>query len=319
VSAVTFSSGIPGFEPGRLLQFEKDPGVKFAGDRLGVESLDVGLDLFEAYGADILAGRAFTTADLGAAHSVIVNRSFVEEFLEPGAGLGVRFRYAEPTGRRGAPRHTTYQIVGIVRDFPSFPPSPASDGGEPTVYHAAAPGDVHPVVLSVRFRGGIPSGFIDRVRAVSADVDPMLQLRRVAPLSNYFDALRSFWRYVAWGLTAVTASVLLLSIAGIFAMMSFTVAQRSREIAIRGALGASTRRLLSSIFGRAARQLVLGVLVGALLAAGVVTGTGLSPGQGAMLVLAVAALMICIGLLAAVGPARRGLRIHPSEALRIDG
>jgi hypothetical protein len=174
-------------------------------------------------------------------------------------------------------------------------------------------------VLSVRFRGGIPSGFIDRVRAVSADVDPMLQLRRVAPLSNYFDALRSFWRYVAWGLTAVTASVLLLSIAGIFAMMSFTVAQRSREIAIRGALGASTRRLLSSIFGRAARQLVLGVLVGALLAAGVVTGTGLSPGQGAMLVLAVAALMICIGLLAAVGPARRGLRIHPSEALRIDG
>jgi predicted permease len=318
VSAVTFSSGVPGFEPGRMLEFEHGAGVKFAGHRLGVNTLDVGVDLFDAYGADILAGRAFTAADLGAAHSVIVNRSFVEELLEPGTGLGIRFRYTAPTERRGAPPATTYQIVGIVRDFPSFPPSPASDGAQPTVYHAAAPGTVHPFVLSVGFKSSIPAGFIDRFRVVGAGVDPMMQLRRVAPLSDYFDALRSFWRHLAWGLTAVTMSVLLLSAAGIYAMMSFTVAQRTREIAIRTALGASTRQLLLNIFGRATRQLALGVLAGTLLAGVVFTNIGLTVGLHMMLVLTVAAIMMVIGLLAALGPARRGLRIQAAEALKTD-
>jgi len=71
----------------------------------------------------------------------------------------------------------------------------------------------------------------------------------------------------------VTSSVLLLSAAGIFAMMSFAVTLRQREIGIRGALGAHPRRLLASIFSLATFQL-------------------------------------------AIGPARRGMRIHPADALR---
>ena len=113
-------------------------------------------------------------------------------------------------------------------------------------------------------------------------------------------------------------SVLLLSAAGIYALMSFTVAQRTREIGIRAALGAHPRRLLLSIFGRAARQLALGLLVGSLLSGAVFYDIDISAGRAVALWIAVAALMLAVGLLAALGPARRGLRIQPSDVLRTD-
>ena len=120
---------------------------------LDVSALDVALDLFDTYGARILAGRAFTADDTGAAHAVIVNRSFVRQFLENRSALGLRFRYARSRAEsaEGTVQQASYQIVGIVDDFPSFPPAPGSDG-HPTIYHPAMPGDVHPVALTRAIR-----------------------------------------------------------------------------------------------------------------------------------------------------------------------
>ena len=127
------------------------------------------------------------------------------------------------------------------------------------------------------------------------------------------------WRYLAWGIGLVTLSVLLLSAAGIYALMSFTVAQRTREIGVRVALGAHPRRLLVSIFGRVLRQLALGLLVGSLISGGLFASAGLGIDIAAPLLVAVAAIMLAVGVVAAIGPARRGLRIQSSEALRADG
>jgi len=149
-------------------------------------------------------------------------------------------------------------------------------------------------------------------------VDPTLHLR-VRPLAELYGSLRSASRFVAWGLALVTSSVLLLSAAGIYALMSFTVAQRTREIGIRAALGAGPGRILGDIFARATRQLALGLLAGSLLSGGLFAATGLGAGRAAALLLAVAAIMLAVGLLAALGPARRGLRIEPTEALRAGG
>jgi len=204
-----------------------------------------------------------------------------------------------------------------VADFPSFPTAPGSDG-VPTVYHPAAAGDVHPFVLSVRFAGAVPAGFAERFRAIGAEIDPALQLRRVVALSTFYDELRSLWRHLAWGIGLVTISVLLLSAAGIYALMSFAVAQRSREIGVRTALGARPHQLLVSIFGRVTRQLALGLLAGSLLSCAVFLVADLPMSRAVVLLLIVAGIMVSVGLLAAVGPARRGLRVQASEALRAD-
>jgi ABC-type antimicrobial peptide transport system permease subunit len=119
----------------------------------------------------------------------------------------------------------------------------------------------------------------------------------------------------------MTLSVLLLSAAGIYALMSFTVAQRRREIGIRAALGANPRRIVRSIFARALVQLSLGVAAG-LMTAGLLeslTDGGLMDGKGAVVVPAVSALMMLVGLLACIVPARRSLSIQPTEALRDNG
>jgi putative ABC transport system permease protein len=100
--------------------------------------------------------------------------------------------------------------------------------------------------------------------------------------------------------------------------MSFTVNQRRREIGIRSALGAPARRILASVLARATRQLTLGVALGLTMAVGLDLAAGgeLMNGTGLLLVPGTALFMLVVGIFAAAGPARRGLDVHPTEALR---
>jgi ABC-type antimicrobial peptide transport system permease subunit len=123
-----------------------------------------------------------------------------------------------------------------------------------------------------------------------------------------------------------TLSVVLLSVAGIFAMLSFTVAQRRREIGVRAALGANPRQLVGGIFRRAAAQLGMGVAVGLVVALaleritdGMILGSsaaGVGLRGSVVLMPIVAAIVMAVGLMAALGPVRRALAVHPTEALR---
>jgi ABC-type lipoprotein release transport system permease subunit len=101
-------------------------------------------------------------------------------------------------------------------------------------------------------------------------------------------------------------------------MLAFTVARRRREIDIRSALGAEPRRILRAIFARAGAQLGAGIAIGLLIAIAAEWGSGgWVMGRQAHIVLPiVASLIMLVGLLAALGPARRGLAIQPTEALR---
>jgi putative ABC transport system permease protein len=104
--------------------------------------------------------------------------------------------------------------------------------------------------------------------------------------------------------------------AGIFAMMSLTVSKCRREIGIRSALGADPRRILTGIFARAFVQVSIGAFVGIAVAFLLDTATQGETlgGNRAIILPAIAVFMTIVGVAAAYGPARHGLRIHPTKA-----
>jgi predicted permease len=322
VTGVALSAGLPGSGSIKTIRFQDGAQVRARAehvpdvgitDALLPSTTRVSVELFHIYGVQMVAGRAFSAADLGTTN-VIVNRSFVDMYLDEPNPLGLMFRYEKPNPAQAG----WHQIVGVVRNFPASPIVDFWREGVPTIYHPAGVGDIFPAVLSVRFDRAAPPTFINRFRHIGAEIDPALQLTEVGVLSDRYDELRALSRSVAWATALITASVLLLSAAGIYALMSFTVAQRTREIGIRTALGAAPRRLILNVCGRAASQVVGGVVVGSVVAAGAFVAMGVGVVRAMPLLLIVAAMMALVALLATFGPARRGVRIQAMDALRAE-
>jgi putative ABC transport system permease protein len=186
------------------------------------------------------------------------------------------------------------------------------------IYHLAAPGDLIDAMLTIRLHGQSPETFAPALRRLATSVSPMLQLTQTSALDAKYGEYTLSAMRLAIVIVVVTGSVILLAAAGIHSMMAFTVNQRRREIGIRTALGAPARRIVTSVLARASLQLALGAGLGLTVA---LVGDQLSGGElmedaGLLLVPATAAFMLVVGLLAAAGPLRRGLRVQPTEALR---
>jgi ABC-type antimicrobial peptide transport system permease subunit len=200
----------------------------------------------------------------------------------------------------------------------TFTPPTSLGAMKPRLYHAANPAALYPAAVIVRVRGGDAVRFTTKFREITATVDPILKLERVNGALEAWNGERGAFRAIAAVIIAGAFSVLLLSAAGIYAMMSFTVSRRRREIGIRAALGADARRVVTGIFGRASAQLGTGIVLGLAVASAFEwLGPGGTMGDNPFIILpSVVALMFTVGLLAAIGPARRGLAVQPTEALR---
>src|SRR6185369_4533640 len=151
------------------------------------------------------------------------------------------------------------------------------------------------------------------------NLDPTLRLETVRRLDEVYGETQMSSSLTSYALAIVTLSVLVLSAAGLYALMSFTVTRRRREIGIRMALGAPPGRMLASIFARALWQIAAGVVAGVTAALALhrtlnieVEGGWHIPG----ILPAAAIFIMIIGLLSAAGPARRAIRVEPTEALR---
>lgn len=321
--AVTFSSAGLGGESLRIEVDAAEPrsgvGAPGAAGPEGHAVLinQVDTDFFDVFGVPLLAGRGFDDADTReGSTSVIVNRTFAERVL---GGDNVLGRLVRPVSRddsdAGAVEDRWFEIVGVVPDFPNSRPF---DDVDPRLYQPVAPGDIQSVRLSLRIRDGSMARLAARLRDITAVVDPELQLHGLRSHVELDRQLQRFTRAVPVAIMAATLSVVLLSAAGIYAMLSFTIARRRREIGIRSALGADARRILRAIFARSSAQLGMGVAAGLIIATAAewVTGGSVMGGRASFVLPAVAALMLAVGLLAALGPARRGLAVEPTEALR---
>jgi predicted permease len=263
---------------------------------------------FSAFGTSVVAGRDFAPLEFETGRVLIVNESFVRHVLGGRNAIGQRIRIVSGEVDSVAGEEW-YEIVGMVRDFGWQLPRPEEQAA---MYRPSLPLVGRAGQLAVRVRD--PESFAARLRAIAADVDPTIRLTDVQPLGQVGGGEAQ----MNWTLTAVawliSFIVLLLSATGIHALLSFTVARRTREIGIRVALGAGPGRIVAGIFARAFLQIGAGLLAGSGLAA--LMGQGST--RQLLLLLAADGVMLAVGLAACAVPLRRAFRIHPTEALRAE-
>src|SRR6185503_4173051 len=195
-------------------------------------------------------------------------------------------------------------------DFPVDSTTPT-----PKLYRPLSPADGGPVTMAVRLMGIAPTAFTNRLRELTVATNPMLRLESIRSLEQTLEDDSAGRRLTILALELVTLSTVLLSAAGIYALMAFTITRRRREIGIRSALGAGPRRLLMSVLSRVMGQIAVGIGIG-IIVAGVLDNAlngGWTGRRGELVLPAVVGLMALIGVIAAIGPARRALRIQPTE------
>jgi putative ABC transport system permease protein len=155
-----------------------------------------------------------------------------------------------------------------------------------------------------------------RVTALAGQVDPGLQLRDVVPLEQVVAEQRAPLLVGSFVFGSILAGAVMFAAASLYAVMAVAVARRTREIGIRLAVGARARHVLGNLFARAGRQLAGGIIVGNALIL-MLAWRADSLTTDLLVVSAITSVvMTAIGVLACAAPARRALRIQPTEALR---
>lgn len=324
VANVTFGSVLPRmYHPHRLVELDAGGAAplhpQWPAYRVSSASVDLGF--FAALNVPILAGRSFRVSDVESDHRVIiVNQSFVQRVLGGRNPIGRRVRYTlfeDRIDRKAGPDEPWYEIVGVVRDLGmsvgEFDPKIAG------FYHPVASGAAYPVHLAIHVKGD-PSAFATRLRVIANAVDPGLRLYDPRPLADVTNSELKFYSFWFRLIMSVSGVALLLSLAGIYAVMAFTVSRRTREIGIRVALGSRPLPIVAAILRRPLTQVALGIGAGVLLVTGLtltITGGVLSARQAA-LIGGYALLMMGVCLIACIVPTRRALRVQPVNALKAD-
>jgi predicted permease len=282
-----------------------------------VWSADVGPGYFQTFDVPFVTGRDFHDGDRSpAARAVLVNENFARLHLGGANPVGKRVRFtsreAVLDGKPSVPG-PWFEIVGMVRDVGMQP----TDRGEaPFIYRPATLTTAGPLVMAIRTTGD-PVALAPRVRAIAAEVDPGLRLGDVRSLEDLAWEQDLPHAVLASTVAGVVTLGMCLSAAGIFALMSVTVARRTREIGLRAALGATRTRILGEIFRRALVLIGSGVVAGnAVMLLLVYLSDEVTIGMVGDALLITSGVMLTVGLLACVEPARRALRINPTSALK---
>ena len=277
--------------------------------------------------APILAGRAFNAADAEpGAQVAIVDQAFVRNVLQGRNPIGQQVRFRRPNNPAGPGEW--YTVVGLVGNLDVG--VPYRKGPFAGFYLPATPDRLGSGLhMLIHVRGGDPITLAPQVQQIAAAVDPSLRLVKIQRLNEVNEGM--LWVIRLWmSVTGVMSSVaLLLSLAGLYAVMSFTVARRTREIGVRVALGGSRARIIAAIFRRPFIQMGLGVTAGIAFIAFVTfwypytdgPGAGEAEGltlQAIAMQVGYAALMLGVCMLACVVPTRRALGIEPTTALRTE-
>jgi putative ABC transport system permease protein len=318
VANVTYGTHLPAtsYEP---FQFEFATADVASDARFWARSAGVGPNYFETLGIPLVAGRLFTESEIEGSRPVaIVDETFVRLIMGGRHALGLMIR--EPRNQVTGSPGPSREIVGVVKDVTLVLRKRADNA---MVYRPAAIGSTSSMQLFIGTRGAA-SALSTRLQAAALSANPDMRLADVMSLDRAADrdalAMRTFLPIFV----VVAVIALLLSTAGIYALVSFTVSRRTREMGIRMALGAAPRRITTNIFSRAFLQIVVGALAGGVPSVSIAafgdgdvfSGVGLAAGLG--VTCAVGALVFGVSVISCLVPLRRALRVDPMQALRID-
>lgn len=310
VIAAAYSDQIPlalGSHPWHDLIVEGYTPAKAA--EMQVERTIISPGYFALMGIPLLEGRDFTERDdRKAPDAMIVNRTFVERFLTNGSVLG----------RKVQINRRIFTVVGVAADSRYHHPVE-----RPRPYFYVPFQQYFNIGLSTRIlvrTAGDPARFIPALRREVAALDPELGGFHSTPLAEYIMIGLMAERIASGFMTAIAAIAILLAAVGLYSVMAYSVMERSREMAIRIALGASpagvARLVLAGGIALCAAGLATG-LSGGVWAASLIRHklVGVSPMDPAIIG-SVAGFLMLVGVLATYLPARRATRVDPMGAMR---
>ncbi len=269
---------------------------------------------FQTMGIPQLAGRDLAASDeIESPQVAVVSRSLVDQQFPGEDPLGKRLHvFIGPKGGMNV------EIVGVVGDIKM---ATLDADTRPAVYlpHTQLP--IGFMTLVVR-SDVAPTSLAGSVRAAVAQVDPELPVADVRTMEEVVDRTLSRPRTVSVLLTVFAAIALILAAVGVYGVMAYSVSQRTQEIGVRMALGATAESVFRMVLGQALRLVAIGVVVG-LVAAAALTRVlqtllfrteALDPATFVL----TAVILVLVAALASWIPARRGTRVAPVEALRAE-
>lgn len=269
----------------------------------------VSTEYLAALGVPILAGRTFTREEQDSGAPVgVVNELFVRRFFPGQSGIGRRFKLVED------PAATWITVIGVARNIRhDQPPRPI----EPVAYLPYRQGSQ---TIAVRTTLDDPLTLVPVVRSLVRELDPGVPTYLIQTLDHVVEGV--LWRQRLQGrvLGVFAGLAMVLAIFGIYAVVSYTVAQRTQELGVRLALGASRGQVLGLVLAHGSRLALLGLAIGvpaALALSGLLAGllyevrpTDVSTFAGVSVALFAAAMV------ATIAPARRAAMVDPLIAMR---
>ncbi len=264
---------------------------------------------FTTLGVPMREGRGVTEEDREDTEAVaVVNQSFVETF----------FPDEDPLGKRVVMMGKPRRVVGVSKNI--YQSRMPDDGGKlgPVVYLPMEQQAARSKSFALRVEGE-PSTYADALRAAIWAVDPEQPVSNVQTLTQHIDTELAGPNIIFVVLSIFGVTAILLSAMGIYGVMAHGVAQKTREIGIRMALGAAGRDVVGLVTRQGMRLALFGLLLGApfafaltrLVGSTFVTTSGVSP----QLVLLVVGMLTAVAFVATYLPARRASRIQPVRAL----
>jgi predicted permease len=271
---------------------------------------------FETLGIRMLRGRSFEAADETGAPVVVVNQALARQLFQSEDVLGREIVFGSPKRDNPAPLH----IVGVVADARY---TAMREPKPPTfyMYYRQHPEMKNAPTFEIR-TAGPPSALAASMRDIVHEIDPNLPMFAVLSQSEQIAKSLTQERLFARLATLLGCAAVALSAIGLYGLLAYGVARRTREIGLRMALGAAQRTVRWMVLGESIRLVALGLVIGMPAAlAGTKILQSLLFGLDARdpVTLGVACLvMVALALLASYLPARRAARVDPMVALRAD-